>query len=202
MVRVSCIQPDSFTKAGLTPEFSFRSLPTTKLISPSRANHTRSAILKQAQALGDFRALAKRGRRVIGVDLGDNTLLGLNHLAEILKPQMKRIDTDQTDLRSIRVYRWLKSYNSHRTRTVVIRPLETPANHSLNFQRHPPVDKRSFVQAYELPFGSALTRFHGPCQFGGGTVAVKFIEKFFRTNSLSIWVLSTPSSINQTEASC
>jgi glucose-6-phosphate isomerase len=31
------------------------------------------SILKQAQALGDFRALAKRGRRVIGIDLGDNT---------------------------------------------------------------------------------------------------------------------------------
>jgi len=38
------------------------------------------SILKQAQALGDFRALAKRGRRVIGVDLGDNTLAGLESL--------------------------------------------------------------------------------------------------------------------------
>jgi hypothetical protein len=35
------------------------------------------SILKQAQALGDFRALAKRGRRVIGIDLGDDTLGGL-----------------------------------------------------------------------------------------------------------------------------
>lgn len=38
-------------------------------------------ILKQAQALGDFRALVKRGRRVIGIDLGDNTLKGLTELA-------------------------------------------------------------------------------------------------------------------------
>jgi hypothetical protein len=38
------------------------------------------SILKQAQALGDFRALAKRGRRVIGIDLGDNTLAGLEHI--------------------------------------------------------------------------------------------------------------------------
>ena len=37
-------------------------------------------ILKQAQALGDFHALVKRGRRVIGIDLGDNTLAGLERL--------------------------------------------------------------------------------------------------------------------------
>jgi glucose-6-phosphate isomerase len=35
------------------------------------------SILKQAQALGDFRALAKRDRRVIGIDLGNDTLRGL-----------------------------------------------------------------------------------------------------------------------------
>ena len=32
------------------------------------------SILKQAQALGDFRALSKRGRRVIGVDISNNSL--------------------------------------------------------------------------------------------------------------------------------
>lgn len=32
------------------------------------------SILKQAQALGDFRALAKRGRRVIGVEIRNNSL--------------------------------------------------------------------------------------------------------------------------------
>jgi len=42
------------------------------------------AILKQAQALGDFRALVKRGRRVIGIDLGDNTLGGLARLKAFL----------------------------------------------------------------------------------------------------------------------
>jgi glucose-6-phosphate isomerase len=45
------------------------------------------SILKQAQALGDFQALAKRERRVIGLDLGDHTLLGLDHLAELLVSQ-------------------------------------------------------------------------------------------------------------------
>ena len=38
------------------------------------------SILKQAQALGDFRALVKRGRRVIGIDLGDKPLEALARL--------------------------------------------------------------------------------------------------------------------------
>lgn len=43
------------------------------------------SILKQAQALGDFRALAKRGRRVIGIDLGNDTLRGLEELNHRLR---------------------------------------------------------------------------------------------------------------------
>ena len=39
-------------------------------------------ILKQAQASGDFRALVQRGRRVIGIDLGNNTRSGLERLQE------------------------------------------------------------------------------------------------------------------------
>jgi hypothetical protein len=42
------------------------------------------SILKQAQALGDFRALVKRGRRVIGIDLGDRTIEGLVRLRTLL----------------------------------------------------------------------------------------------------------------------
>jgi glucose-6-phosphate isomerase len=42
------------------------------------------AILKQAQALGDFRALVKRGRRVIGIDLSDNLLEALAQLRKYL----------------------------------------------------------------------------------------------------------------------
>lgn len=42
------------------------------------------SILKQAQALGDFRALAKRGRRVIGIDLGDDTLSALDRLQQLI----------------------------------------------------------------------------------------------------------------------
>ena len=39
------------------------------------------SILKQAQALGDFRALSKRGRRVIGIEINKDTLTGLEKLA-------------------------------------------------------------------------------------------------------------------------
>jgi hypothetical protein len=42
------------------------------------------SILKQAQALGDFRALVKRGRRVIGIDLGDHTREALARLKALL----------------------------------------------------------------------------------------------------------------------
>jgi glucose-6-phosphate isomerase len=41
------------------------------------------SILKQAQAFGDFRALAQRGRHVIGIDLGNNTHSGLERLLEL-----------------------------------------------------------------------------------------------------------------------
>lgn len=46
------------------------------------------SILKQAQAFGDFRALAKRDRRVLGIDLGDETLSGLKRLTTILTPPL------------------------------------------------------------------------------------------------------------------
>jgi glucose-6-phosphate isomerase len=41
-------------------------------------------ILKQAQALGDFRSLAKRGRRAIRVDVGNDTLRGLARLHQLI----------------------------------------------------------------------------------------------------------------------
>ena len=40
------------------------------------------SILKQAQALGDFRALEKRGRRVIGIVLSNNSLDTLDQIVE------------------------------------------------------------------------------------------------------------------------
>ena len=43
------------------------------------------SILKQAQALGDFRALSKRGRRVIGIEIDKDTLTGLEKLASDIR---------------------------------------------------------------------------------------------------------------------
>ena len=43
------------------------------------------SILKQAQAQGDFRALDKGGRRVIGIDLGNDTIRGLEELNHRLR---------------------------------------------------------------------------------------------------------------------
>ena len=42
------------------------------------------SILKQAQALGDFRSLSSRGRRAIRVDLGTDALAGLKRLHELI----------------------------------------------------------------------------------------------------------------------
>ena len=47
------------------------------------------SILKQAQALGDFRALSSRGRRVIRIDLGKDVLGGLDHLHHVILNALK-----------------------------------------------------------------------------------------------------------------
>lgn len=51
------------------------------------------SVLKQAQALGDFRSLSAHGRRAIRVDLGTDTLAGLRQLrtlvAEALEPSVE-----------------------------------------------------------------------------------------------------------------
>lgn len=43
------------------------------------------SILKEAQALGDFRALKARGRRVVRIDLGDDLLSGLERFDDALR---------------------------------------------------------------------------------------------------------------------
>ncbi len=48
------------------------------------------SILKQAQALGDFRSLASRGRRAIRVDLGADAQAGLNRLQELIGQALPR----------------------------------------------------------------------------------------------------------------
>jgi transaldolase/glucose-6-phosphate isomerase len=48
------------------------------------------SILKQAQALGDFRSLASRGRRAIRVDLGADTTAGLRRLHDLIAEAVPR----------------------------------------------------------------------------------------------------------------
>jgi hypothetical protein len=48
------------------------------------------SILKQAQALGDFRSLSSRGRRAIRVDLGADTTGGLRRLRELIAEAVPR----------------------------------------------------------------------------------------------------------------
>jgi transaldolase/glucose-6-phosphate isomerase len=50
------------------------------------------SILKQAQALGDFRSLASRGRRAIRVDLGADTTAGLQRLHDLIAEAVPRSD--------------------------------------------------------------------------------------------------------------
>jgi transaldolase/glucose-6-phosphate isomerase len=54
------------------------------------------SILKQAQALGDFRSLATRGRRAIRIDLGTDTLAGLRRLRELVGEVVPRGETKGT----------------------------------------------------------------------------------------------------------
>jgi transaldolase / glucose-6-phosphate isomerase len=46
-------------------------------------------VLKEAQALGDFESLAKRGRRAIRVELGSNLTAGLEELLEAVSSRVK-----------------------------------------------------------------------------------------------------------------
>ncbi len=47
------------------------------------------SILKQAQALGDFRALSSRGRRVVRIDLGKDIFIGLDRLHDVILNALK-----------------------------------------------------------------------------------------------------------------
>jgi glucose-6-phosphate isomerase len=47
------------------------------------------SILKQAQALGDFRALLKRGRRVIAIELGNDIRAGLEQLNTVVSAALR-----------------------------------------------------------------------------------------------------------------
>ncbi len=54
------------------------------------------SILKQAQALGDFRSLSSRGRRAIRVDLGADTTAGLRRLRDLIAEAVPRSEGTTT----------------------------------------------------------------------------------------------------------
>ena len=47
-------------------------------------------VLKEAQALGDFESLARRHRRVIRIDLGDDIDQGLRRLLTLVQGQQRK----------------------------------------------------------------------------------------------------------------
>jgi transaldolase/glucose-6-phosphate isomerase len=55
------------------------------------------SILKQAQALGDFRSLSSRGRRAIRVDLGADTAAGLKQLQQLIGAALPRTETMKSE---------------------------------------------------------------------------------------------------------
>jgi hypothetical protein len=79
----------------------------------------------------------KRGRRVIGIDLGDNTLEALT----TVKKYPLNLNA-------------LNSYKLRPHRTVSYGYWKSARNRSLSIQRHPP-ETIALSQAYELPLGSA-----------------------------------------------
>ena len=50
-------------------------------------------VLKQAQALGDFRSLARRGRRAVRVELGSDVAAGLTRLRELIREALPLSET-------------------------------------------------------------------------------------------------------------
>lgn len=72
-------------KGGPNTGVFFQIIANDQVDFPIQGEGYTFTILKQAQALGDFRALVKRGRRVIGVDLRDNTLAALDKLSADLR---------------------------------------------------------------------------------------------------------------------
>jgi hypothetical protein len=51
------------------------------------------SVLKHAQAIGDFRALAARGRRAIRIDLGADTNASLEFLRRVFEAALQNANT-------------------------------------------------------------------------------------------------------------
>lgn len=76
-------------KGGPNTGVFFQIQSTDKCDFPVPGEPYTFSILKQAQALGDYRALTSRGRRVVRIDLGDNPPTSLDHLQEVILNALK-----------------------------------------------------------------------------------------------------------------
>jgi transaldolase/glucose-6-phosphate isomerase len=56
------------------------------------------SVLKQAQALGDFRSLARRGRRAVRVELGADVVSGLRRLQELVREALPLSETSSASV--------------------------------------------------------------------------------------------------------
>ncbi len=84
--RASCTPPASCTREGPTPACSCRWWTNAEPDLPVPGTGYTFGRLVTAQADGDYRALAGRGRRVLRVDLGSRGQAGLRVLAEAPLP--------------------------------------------------------------------------------------------------------------------
>ncbi|MDT7541457.1 MAG: transaldolase / glucose-6-phosphate isomerase [Acidobacteriota bacterium] len=55
-------------------------------------------VLKQAQALGDFRSLARHGRRALRIELGADVAAGLNRLRELIRAALPLSETSSASV--------------------------------------------------------------------------------------------------------
>jgi transaldolase / glucose-6-phosphate isomerase len=76
-------------KGGPNTGIFFQIEARDKLDFPVPGEPYSFSILKQAQALGDFRALVSRDRRVLRINLGDDLLSSLDHLYQVILNALK-----------------------------------------------------------------------------------------------------------------
>ena len=76
-------------KGGPNTGVFFQIESTDRIDFPVPGEPYSFSILKQAQALGDFRALVSRDRRVLRINLGHDLLSSLDHLHQVILNALK-----------------------------------------------------------------------------------------------------------------
>ena len=83
--RASCTRPGSTTRAGHRPGYSSSFTADHARDLPVPGEGYTFATLAAAQAEGDLRALAQRGRRIIRIPLGQDPARSLSGLAAAVR---------------------------------------------------------------------------------------------------------------------